>query len=430
MNRRLPRVTDTHETMIKLSYRAARLLSACIVVLGTLAGQALADAPAGHGHGSHRKSAELGTSAAIDGDGRIWAVSKQTSADGAFVVLQTSTDLGNTWSEPRRIQKNPEPVAAGGEARPHIVLGPNGEIYISYTKTVAFPHIGDIRFVRSLDGGRTFLEPLTVHANRDVVAHSFESMAVDAEGRIFIAWIDGRDAATAKKQQRPYAGSALYYAVSDDKGASFRGDYRVADHSCECCRIALTLDPKGKPVAMWRHVFAPNIRDHALAELGADGKASPIERVSFDDWRIDACPHHGPSLAFAQDGTRHQVWFNGKEGDEGGALYASATPAGRLGKPQHLGSAQASHPDVAVLGNRVAVVWKQFDGQSTAILLRLSEDGGANWQERELARTAADSDKPHLIMSSSQIVLLWRTQSEGLRIVPIVSTAPAEKGKS
>lgn len=401
-------------------YRAALTLSIFIIPSFAMS-DATTQQGGSHQHGaaSHGKSLDLGTSAAIDKDGRIWIVGKQTSDGGQFVVLQNSKDMGRTWSTPQRIQKTPEPVAANGEARPHIAFGNNGEIYITYTKPVAFPHIGDIRFVRSLDGGRTFSEPTTVHANRDVITHSFESMVVDRAGRIYVAWIDGRDSVVAKAKQGRYVGSAVYYAVSVDSGASFKGDYKVADHSCECCRIGLAVNPQGTQVAMWRHVFEPNIRDHAMAELGHDGKTQPVQRVTFDDWRIDACPHHGPSIAYGADGARYQVWFNGKEGDDSGALYAQEGADGVLDKPTILGSPQASHPDVAVEGRQVVVVWKQFDGTSTAILGRISDDGGATWQEQEFARTAADSDQPHLVTSASVITLVWRTQNEGIRVISV-----------
>jgi hypothetical protein len=401
-------------------YRVALALLGAAVLCSASAG-----AQAQHHGGGHGKSLDLATSAAFDPAGRIWAVTKQAADGGQYVVVQSSSDMGKTWTAPVRVQRNPEPVAANGEARPHIAFGSKGELYITYTKPVAPPHIGDIRFVRSLDGGKTFSEPMNVHADRAVTIHSFDSMAVDATGRIYVTWIDGRDKDAAKAKQASYTGSAVYYAVSSDGGASFRGDYKVADHSCECCRIGLAIGPNGAPVAMWRHVFAPNIRDHAVAELSPTGKATPVQRVTFDDWHIDACPHHGPSVAYAADGTRHQVWFNGKEGDGGGALYARSAPGSAApATPVSLGSAQASHPDVAASGKRVAVVWKQFDGASTAILGRISEDGGATWREQELARTKADSDQPHLVTSASTIALLWRTQDEGIRIVTLDKGRP------
>lgn len=359
---------------------------------------------------------ELGSSAAVDARGRLWIVGKEGAGDGQYVVLQVTEDMGKTWSAPMRVQRQPEPVSAEGENRPKIAFGSKDDIYITYTKPLSKPYTGEIRFARSTDGGKTFSTPLTVHANRGLITHRFESLIVDREGRIYVVWIDKRDREAAAASKRNYAGAALYYAVSEDGGATFRGDYKIADHSCECCRIALALNPQGRPVAMWRHVFEPDARDHALAELTPDGKPGPVRRVTFDDWRIDACPHHGPALAYASDGTRHQAWFDVK-GDEGGVFYAAADASGALGKPLRLGSAQAAHPDVAVQGREVVLAWKQFDGKATVILARLSNDGGLTWQERELARTSGASDQPHLLNTASGIVLVWRTRNEGVQTV-------------
>ena len=365
------------------------------------------------------RKAELATGAAVDASGNFWIVSKETAEGEQYVVLQSSTDGGRNWSAPRRIQNAPEAISADGENRPKLAFGPQGQMYVSYTRPLAKPYTGEIRFMRSLDGGKTFSPPRTVHANRDLITHRFESMIVDKSGRIYIAWIDKRDIEAAVARKEKYAGAAVYYAVSDDGGGSFKGDYKLADHSCECCRIAMALTPDGKAVALWRHVFAPNARDHAIAELAPDGKGTPLARATFDDWRIDACPHHGPALAYADDGTRHQVWFNMK-GEEGGVFHASVSPDGVMGKVQRLGSAQAAHADVAVFGKQVVLAWRQFDGKGTAILGKHSGDGGLTWRELELARTAQGSDQPRLLQTPTGIVLAWRTQQEGMRIVPVM----------
>jgi hypothetical protein len=381
-----------------------------------------------HHMGMKSEKLGLGTSAAVDAQGRLWIARTEAARDeqiagqpaSAYVVLQMSPDMGKTWTAAKRVQQVPEAIEAEGESRPKLVFGPKGEIYIAYTKPLAKPYTGAIRFVRSTDGGQTFSSPVTVHANRDLITHRFESMIVDRSGRLYIAWIDKRDGEAARARKEKYAGAAVYYAVSEDGGASFKGDYKLADHSCECCRIALALNLDGKPVALWRHVFEPNVRDHALSTLSSDGKPSDLIRASFDDWRIDACPHHGPSLAYAPDGTRHQVWFNVKD-DEGGVFYAATNPSGKLKTPVKLGSAQAEHGDVAVQGQNVALVWKQFDGKSTAILGKLSGDGGLTWRDKEFTRTQGNSDHPHLLLTPAGIALVWRTQNEGIRTVLLKS---------
>ncbi|MBK4735804.1 sialidase family protein [Noviherbaspirillum pedocola] len=364
-----------------------------------------------HAHGG----AQYGTGAAVDADGRLWAVYRDVDNGATNLMLRISDDLGRSWSAPRALLAAPEPIAAGGDARPQIAFGPHGEIHVIYVMPIAPPHIGEIRYLRSTDGGRSFSAPITVHADRQRVTHGFASLLVDGRGRVIVAWIDGRDAAAAKAKGTPYAGSAVYYAVSRDHGARFDPEIALAEHSCECCRIALACDASGRAVALWRHVFDADLRDHALATIPDSGSAH-MARASFDDWHVDACPHHGPALAYTDDGTRHQVWFNGRE-DTGGLMYAALRSKGGTLKPQRLGAADAAHGDVATHGRTVAIAWKELDGDGTAIRGRVSRDGGAVWRDLTLARTAGDSDQPRLVAGSRGIVLVWRTQREGLRSV-------------
>ncbi len=405
---------------------ACVLTFACALLAVGLASTAQAQTAGAHAAtGVSGKKAELGASVAVDASGNFWMVSKEADAAGQqYVVLQHSNDGGRSWSAPRRLQGEAEAVSADGENRPKLVFGKQGDMYVSYTRPLAKPYTGEIRFMRSLDGGKTFSAPQTVHANRDLITHRFESMIVDESGRIYIAWIDKRDLEATLARKESYTGAAIYYAVSENRGESFKGDYKLADHSCECCRIAMALTPDGRVAAMWRHVFAPNVRDHAMAFLAPDGKTRPATRETYDDWRIDACPHHGPAIAYAQDGTRHQVWFNVKDG-EGGVFHARVSPRGVIATPMRLGSAQAAHGDVAIHGKRVVLVWKQFDGKQTAIFSKVSIDDGQTWREHELARTSQASDQPRLVKTPFGIVLAWRTQQEGMRILPVA--LPVEK---
>lgn len=393
--------------------RLSNYYAAGLLALSAMFTVPSASAATNAGHKHPRQ--ELGTAAAFDAQGRLWIAGKEAIPGGAYVVVQSSDDLGKTWSAPRRVQEVPEPLAADGEARPKLAFGKQGEMYLTYTKPLSKPYTGEIRFVRSADGGKTFSTPVTVHANRDEITHRFDSITVDREGRIYVTWIDKRDLEAAAARGEKYAGAAIYYAVSEDAGKSFRGDYKIADHSCECCRVGLVPGPKDGVVALWRHVFDGHTRDHAIATLDPSGAAPALQRATFDDWKVDACPHHGPSVAFTPDGRRHQTWFNVKDG-EGGIYYASAQTDGSLGQPRRLGSPQAVHPDVVTNGDRVAVAWKQFDGKATVVVARLSDDAGRTWHEKVVARTTGASDQPRLAAGQPGIVLVWRTQ-EGVQTV-------------
>lgn len=370
--------------------------------------------PGGHGAapgGAPR--VELGASAAFDSAGALWAVSKE----GGRVVARQSPDLGRNWSPPRPVSPEGELVAADGEARPKIAAGSGGELYVSWTRPLSKPYTGEIRFSRSLDGGKTFSAPLTVHADRQEITHRFDALAVGPGGRVLVAWVDKRDLEAAKAAQAEYRGAAIYYAVSDDRGASFGGDNRLADHSCECCRIALLPEADGGFLVLWRHVFAPDIRDHALARVDAQGRAVGMRRATFDDWRLEACPHHGPALAADGRGRLHAVWFTQAPGSEG-AHYGRLVEDGIEGQ-RRLGGDGAAHADIAVAGESVAVAWKEFDGERTRLRGLLSRDGGESWSELELAATAGPSGQPRLLARDGRFLVLWNTHEQPLGVVAL-----------
>jgi hypothetical protein len=168
---------------------------------------------------------------------------------------------------------------------------------------------------------------------------------------------------------------------------------------------------------MWRHVFAPNIRDHAFAVLGGETKA--LVRASFDDWKLDACPHHGPGLAPSAQGGYHAVWFGEKAGRSAvryGRLAADGAPQGDA---QELPDPRAEHADVATSGRQVAIAWRSYDGTQTQLRAWVSADDGANFVLRELAASKEENDHPRMLTTPDGIRVLWRTAKE-IHVLPIL----------
>ena len=354
----------------------------------------------------------LAITTAFDGKGRLWLATIR----GRYLYISHSDDRGNTLSAPVKVNVEPEDILGDGENRPKIVVR-KGVVYVSYTRGLEKPMTGDIRFSRSLDSGRSFSVPLTVNDNREIISHRFETLWVNDRGQIYLAWLDKRDLSAAQRENKLYNGAAVYYTVSDDGGASFRPNLKAADHSCECCRVAMALDIDGTPVIFWRHIYGKNERDHAMLRL--DGKSSPI-RVSYDRWEVDACPHHGGALSIASDGVYHFVWFDNAP-ERHGLFYAhSADRGNRFSAPLNFGNfeAQAGHPHVLSLGKAVHVVWKEFDGQNSVIMWMSSADGGKAWQApRQITATAGASDHPLLVADGAQAYLSWNTAREGFRLI-------------
>lgn len=384
-----------------------RLLIAvlCLLALNALAHDGMSmDMP---------KGPELGASAAFDHTGRLYVVD---SANG-HVRLRHSDDDGRTFSAPIMVNTTAERIYAEGENRPKIAFGADGQIYVSWSQPRAAPWTGFVRFARSLDGGKHFEQPLTVHHDRAEITHRFDAMAVDGQGRIVLAWIDKRDLIAATAARKPYLGAAIYYSWSDDDGASFVAERKLVDQSCECCRIALARQPDGNIAAFFRGIYGDNIRDHAFAVLHTDGTPSPVERTTFSQWHIAGCPHHGPGLAIGADGVRHAVWYEAK--DTPAIHYGQLDPAQ---VPRHglvIGRAGASHADVAVQERTVWLVWNQVDADGYALMLRHSDDNGAHFGA---ARTVAHSDSsvgsPQLLLKNGRAFVAWNT-TDGFRLIEV-----------
>jgi len=314
-------------------------------------------------------------------------------------------------------------VDANGESRPKIALGPGDEVYVSWTRHGRRAYTGDVRFSRSLDGGRTFDPPRTVNDDDIETGHRFDALAVAPDGTIYLLWIDKRDLERATAAGTEYEGAALYYTVSRDRGATFVPNRKIKDHICECCRIAHAFDDEGRLVLFWRDVMTGSIRDHAIVRLTSDGPVGPVQRVTADDWQITACPHHGPGLAFGASGLMHIVWFTGVGPQGPGAFYGRLSAAGRmLGTPVRLGPAvpTTGHAVVHAEGAVVWVAWKERRGDGAVVrLMRSSDDGATFGEPRELAHAAGASDHPFLLDGPDGLRLSWYSEVEGHRVLAV-----------
>ncbi len=373
------------------------------------AAQKAAAAHSGNHHAGHGKP-QLATGAAFAPDGSLWV----TLVDhGQLFVQQRGSD--GAWRERRAIDVGGETVATNGDNRPKLAFGKQGRVVLSYTRPLAKPYTGEIRMLRSDDGGASFSAPFTVHQDRQVITHRFESVIFDARGDLYTFWIDKRDAervwAAHGGDTASYEGAAIYYNVSKDGGQTFGDDTRLADYSCECCRIALVAEPKQGVSALWRHIFPGSVRDHAFARIGTPQPVVP-QRASDDGWVLKACPHHGPGLARDAQGRYHAVWFGERDGRQR-ARYARLDKQGKpQGQVRELPDPQADHADVAVAGKHVAIVWRSYDGEATHLRAWLSADGGRHFRLRELAASALENDHPRLVANGSRITVVWRTENE------------------
>lgn len=359
----------------------------------------------------------------IDNNGQLWAA----YVVGEHLWVGRSADFGASFSTPARVNAEPETISARGENRPKIAA--HGEnVMLSWARPGNKRFTADIRFTRSLDGGKTFEPVSTLNKDGLEIGHSFNAMTLNDKGRLLIAWLDGRERHAAESAGEKFHGSSLFHTWSDDFGATFAPEQPLVRNTCECCRVAMDTDRRGRSVLAWRHVYYNNgARDHAIGRVNQVGQPVQMNRLSFENWQIDGCPHHGPDLDVDIQGRVHTVWFSGSQ-HAGGLWYQALEelqPKRYVELPEKFGDAKklAAHPQVRAAGDCIARAWQEFDGEQTTIRVQMSLNGGTTWSApRTIASTKNTADYPFLLAHGERLFLSWLTADEGYQFVELTDS--------
>jgi hypothetical protein len=349
-------------------------------------------------------------------DGTLWLAWMA----GGQISAASSGDRGHSFSHPVTVTKERVNLDWGPDARPKIVVARDGGVALAFSIFRDKAFNGQVLYTRSTGGGNTFAELRSITAGSE--SQRFETLALDADGTVFAAWLDKRNRAPAHQKGQKYEGAGLFFASSKDGGASYSEARLAQDNTCECCRLGVAFAGPGRPVVVFRNIFAGGVRDHAVMTFTDPATPGELHRVSQDDWQISACPHHGPSLSISSAGAYHVTWYtSGKvrkglfyaRSQDGGRTFSEPLPVGRTDR-------SPSRPYVLAGSQGTAIVWKEFDGQTTTVNLMTSHDDGVTWSKPTAIATTTDtSDHPLLVSDGKRIFLSWMTKADGYRLQPI-----------
>ena len=303
--------------------------------------------------------------------------------------VQTSTDLGATWSAP--VPR--EGFALGLQPR----VGPAGELYVTYLDAPS-----RIVVTRSLDGGATFSAPDLVAVRLDTwdpqdSSHTpgtfrvapIAALAVDpVGGTLYCIWSD-----TARTVDGD-ADLDLFLARSDDGGRTWSVPHRVLGGDGDQILPWIEVDHRG-----WLHLAfldsrdgvqpddAPSARLDAWYALSTDGGAS------WQEHRLTAVPFDTAGATWGAD-------FDGRQflgdylglavsGDHAWVAYPAASPAGDLDllvQPVAL-TVPCPENEALCLGGgryRVEAEWRTPGGaHGVGHPVRLTADSGYLWFFRD-----------------------------------------------
>jgi hypothetical protein len=248
------------------------------------------------------------------------------------------------WGSPQTIAVgNGVPVSSADF--PQIALNGDGRGFAVWTNGQ-----GGAAVSESSDDGATWSAPAPwTSGGQTVEKFSFVRLS---DGRVLVAWLDGRARQTGGTAQQLFA--RILGARS--------GDVLVDPSVCDCCQTTLAAFPDGGAILAYRGRTAEEVRDIRFSRFHGGNWSAP-QPLNNDDWRIAACPINGPRVA--TDGGRVAVaWFTAA--DNNPRVLASFSPdaGGRFLMPLRVDQGRpAGRVDTLILNDRAMLVtWVENDG--------------------------------------------------------------------
>ncbi len=350
----------------------------------------------------------------------------------ADVMLAHLDREGQTVGAPARVNPKAGEATAWRGDPPTVAVAADGTIYVGWTARVAATgHANDLYLSASRDGGKTFEPPVKVNDDGKKVTHAMHSLAVSADNRVYVVWLDERNVVmppadhTGKKMEHMEANREVFFAMSSDSGRSFSPNQRLGEEACPCCKTAVIAGKDGRVFASWRQVLPGEFRHIALAASEDGGKTfSPSTIVSDDRWMTASCPVSGPSLSATNDGALRVVWYT--EGDKGapGLYWAESRDGGKKfseSRPLAKGQARGNPLLLANKGNGATVIWESNEGGAARVM---STSLAGNDSANTVSPLTTSGELPSATVSGDQLFVGYIAKVNDRRSIWIVRSKP------
>lgn len=339
------------------------------------------------------------------------------SAEGRNVLVATLGPDGRVSSEPRQMNDKAGEIAAhGGENLAKFTVDLNGGVAAIWMMPLPGRHTGEMR-VAHAHSGEDFPAAATLNDDGKAVNHAFSTITTAPDGRVYAAWIDGRNRTDFQDDRQQ-----MFMSVSEDGGRSYGQNYPVASGVCPCCRPNIAFLDGGETLVLsYRFVTKPeNVRNHVVIRSTDGGRTfgEPVA-ISDDGWTSEGCPHAGASITADDQGSIHSVWWTGgRTDDEAGIYYTYSEDGGQSFLPREL-IAEASpkavlHTQVrADTDGNLYAVWVNIQNEQRQIFLAHRRTGAAEWSEIEqLSDGTENALFPMLAVDEDRLYVTW-TERKG-----------------
>jgi hypothetical protein len=366
---------------------------------------------------------------AVGEDGSVYVAWVEHRGKQADLLVQRFDANGKTSRNPVRVNPQSGEATAWRGDPPTLAVGTGGTLYVGWTKTVNSPtgHADDIYLSTSHDRGETFDAPVKVNDDQRPVVHGMHSLAVGADGRIYIAWLDERNAppvpipsSTAGHHQME-GNREVFQATSQDGGRSFGSNIRIATDVCPCCKTAVAVSPDNRIYVSWRQVLPGDFRHIATAYSDNRGKtfSQPVI-VSDDRWSIGGCPVSGGALSAGANGRLSVLWYTAGDAGPEGLYLSQSLDGGQTFAQRKLvyeGSVQGTPSLMSRGNNQLYAMW---EGNRKVTPRGVMIEPLSNTQGHgEPVLLSTSSSLPEAVLSGGRVYVVYILDDGGKRSVMI-----------
>ncbi len=172
---------------------------------------------------------------------------------------------------------------------------------------------GDVHAWISGNQGATWREIPRLNGTAHSAREGLHAMAGDGRGLLITAWLDLRS-----------GGTELWSRVSHNAGLTWAPEFRIyaspEGRICQCCQPALAIGPGGEIAALWRNSLDGS-RDPWMS-MSRDGGAhfETAQKIGVGTWKLNACPMDGGAITIDPAGQPVSVWRRER------SVFLSTTP--------------------------------------------------------------------------------------------------------
>jgi hypothetical protein len=328
---------------------------------------------------------------AVDGKGTVHLIYYHGDARNGDVAYVRSQDGGATFSRPLRVNSRPGSAVAVGNIRgPHLAVGKNGRVHVVWNGSQqAEPRGPDgaapMLYARLNEEGTAF-EP-----QRNVIQAAYGldgggSVATDGAGNVYVAWHAPAPGKKGEENRR------VWVARSADDGKTFSCEESVSAEPtgvCGCCGLRAFADRAGSVYLLYRSATERVHRDTHL--LVSNDQGASFRGDNLHKWDVGTCPMSsftfaetstGVLAAWETDGQVYYARIDPKSGKRSDPVAAPGAGKGRK-HPVVAGNAQGETILVWTEGigwNRGgSVAWQVFDLAGKPTGERGRADGVPTW---------------------------------------------------